>query len=307
MSPDPERQSLATRHVAGIARSLPFMQALHDQTVVIVYAGHAGSTPQSRIAFSQDVALLALTGVRPVVVHGGTPSIDETGQRGQSETAIVHAAWAAMAEVNLELVRLIGGHGVKTLGVTGLDSGLMTAGSEADNSHISTLKHVDAGALAAFRENGMVPVVMSLAADESGQNRLLRPERVGSVIAQRAAGVSLVLMVEPSVLRELGDLVGLSGVRELEEWLAEHPVAEAAQHVREALDALTHGVQNVHLVDVEQPQSLVDELLTEEGAGIVLCRRGNADLLSETQRYFADSTSTLRKGFSVERKMVVRF
>jgi acetylglutamate kinase len=307
MSPDPERQSLSSRHVAGIARSLPFMQALHGQTVVIVYAGRAGSTAQSRIAFSQDVALLALTGVRPVVIHGEMPRVDAAGQRGQSEAAIVHAAWAAMAEANLELVRLIGSHGVKTLGVTGLDGGLMAAGSESDGSHVSPLKQLDAGALASFRENGMVPVVMSLAADEGGQNRLLRPERVGSLIAQRAAGMSLVLMVEPAVLGELGDLVGLSGVTELAQWLAEHPTAQAAQHVREALDALTHGVQNVHLVDIEQPQSLVDELLTEDGTGIVLCRRGNADLLSETQRYFADSTSALRRGFSVERKMVVRF
>ncbi|KVT50034.1 hypothetical protein WK53_11395 [Burkholderia ubonensis] len=61
------------------------------------------------------------------------------------------------------------------------------------------------------------------------------------------------------------------------------------------------------LAYVEQPESLADALLTEEGSGVVPCRRGNADLLLETRRYFADSTCTLRRDFSVERTTIVRF
>ncbi|WP_063900423.1 PTS sugar transporter subunit IIA [Burkholderia ubonensis] len=112
--------------------------------------------------------------------------------------------------------------------------------------------------------------------------RLLHPERLGSVIAQRTGAVTLVMMVD-------------------------HPRSVAAPHVRDALDALAHGVQHVHLAYVEQPESLAAALLTEEGSGVVPCRRGNADLLLETRRYFADSTCTLRRDFSVERTTIVRF
>ncbi|MDR6497261.1 acetylglutamate kinase [Burkholderia ambifaria] len=280
-----------------MARLLPFMQALHGQTVVIVDGGAASDT-HARQAFAQDVALLALTGIRPVVVQG-VPAA--------SGKQPVQATRAALADVNHELVRLIGSHGVKAIGIDGHDGGLLVAGVESDRANTSPVAQFDGTALNAFLGNGLVPVVMPVAPDDAGQDRLLRPERIGSLFAQRTGAVTLVMMVESALLRELGELAGLYGITELEQWLAEHPAADAAPCVREALDALAHGVQNVHLADIGQPESLIDELLTEEGSGVVFCRRGNTDLLSETRRYFADSACVLRDGFSVEQKQVVRF
>lgn len=297
MFPDPESTTLTSRRVAGLARSLPFMQALHGQTVVIVDGG-AARDARARHAFAQDVALLALTGARPIVVQG-VPAA--------SGTHSVDTARAAMAERNHELVRLIGSHGVKALGIDGHDGGLLVASAASDRANTSAVARFDGTALAAFLGNGLVPVVMPVAPDDAGRDRMLRAERLGSLFAQRTGAVTLVMMVDSTLLHELGELAGLYGITELEQWLAEHPAAAAAPCVRDALDALAHGVQNVHLADIGQPESLIDELLTEEGSGVVFCRRGNTDLLSETRRYFADSASVLRDGFSVEQKQVVRF
>ncbi|WP_412025260.1 acetylglutamate kinase [Burkholderia cepacia] len=297
MFPDPESPTLSSRRVAGLARSLPFMQALHGQTVVIVDGG-AARDARFRHAFAQDVALLALTGVRPVVVQGGPSAPD---------TQSVQAACAAMAEVNHELVRLIGSHGVKAIGIDGHDGGLLVASADSDRTNTNPVAQFDGTALNAFLANGLVPVVMPVAPDDAGEDRLLRPDQLGSLFAQRTGAVTLVMMVDSALLRELGELAGLYGITELEQWLTEHPAADAAPCVREALDALAHGVQNVHLADIGQPESLIDELLTEEGSGVVFCRRGNTDLLSETRRYFSDSASVLRDGFTVEQKQVVRF
>ncbi|KWF94388.1 hypothetical protein [Burkholderia cepacia] len=294
MFPDPESSTLTSHRVAGLARSLPFMQALHGQTVVIVEGGTA-SDARARHAFAQDVALLALTGVRPIVVQG-VPAA--------SGTQSIHAVHAAMAGVNHEMVRLIGSHGAKAIGIDGHDGGLLVASARTDTSAVARF---DGTALTAFLENGLVPVVMPVAPDDAGHDHLLRAERLGSLFAQRTGAVTLVMMVDGTLLRELGELAGLYGITELEQWLAEHPAAIAAPCVRDALDALAHGVQNVHLADIGQPESLIDELLTEEGSGVVFCRRGNTDLLAETRRYFADSASVLRDGFNVEQKQVVRF
>ncbi|KUY69919.1 acetylglutamate kinase [Burkholderia cepacia] len=297
MFPDPESSTLTSHRVAGLARSLPFMQALHGQTVVIVDGGTA-SDARARHAFAQDVALLALTGVRPIVVQG-VPAA--------SGTQSIHAVHAAMAGVNHELVRLIGSHGAKAIGIDGHDGGLLVASARSDRTDTSAVARFDGTALNTFLENGLVPVVMPVAPDDAGHDHLLRAERLGSLFAQRTGAVTLVMMVDGTLLRELGELAGLYGITELEQWLAEHPAAIAAPCVRDALDALAHGVQNVHLADIGQPESLIDELLTEEGSGVVFCRRGNTDLLAETRRYFADSASVLRDGFNVEQKQVVRF
>ena len=297
MFPDPESPTPTSRRVAGLARSLPFMQALHGQTVVIVEGG-AASDARARHAFAQDVALLALTGVRPIVVQG-VPAA--------SGTQSIHAVHAAMAGINHELVRLIGSHGAKAIGIDGHDGGLLVASAHSDGTDTSAVARFDGTALNALLENGLVPVVMPVAPDDAGHDHLLRAEQLGSLFAQRTGAVTLVMMVDSALLRELGELAGLYGITELEQWLAEHPAATAAPCVREALDALAHGVQNVHLADIGQPESLIDELLTEEGSGVVFCRRGNTDLLAETRRYFADSASVLRDGFNVEQKQVVRF
>ena len=193
-----------------------------------------------------------------------------------------------MAGVNHELVRLIGSHGAKAIGIDGHDGGLLVASADSDRVGTSAVARFDGTALNAFLENGLVPVVMPVAPDDAGHDHLLRAERLGSLFAQRTGAVTLVMMVDGTLLRELGELAGLYGITELEHWLAEHrPPRQPC--VRDALDALAHGVQNVHLADIGQPESLIDELLTEEGSGVVFCRRGNTDLLSETRRYFADS------------------
>ncbi|HDR9798727.1 TPA: acetylglutamate kinase [Burkholderia cenocepacia] len=294
MFPDPET---SPPRVAGLTRSLPFMQALHGQRVVIVDGG-AASDAHTRSSFAQDIALLALTGIRPIVVQS-VPAA--------SGAKSVHTTHAAMAGVNHELVRLIGSHGARAIGIDGHDGGLLVASAESDHADTSKVARFDVTALNAFLDNGLVPVVMPVAPDDAGHDRLLRPERLGSLFARRTGAVTLVMMVDSAWLRELGELAGLYGITELEQWLTEHPAADAAPCVRDALDALAHGVQNVHLADIGQPESLIDELLTEEGSGVVFCRRGNTDLLSETRRYFADSACVLRDGFSVEQKPVVRF
>ncbi|RQV35377.1 acetylglutamate kinase [Burkholderia cenocepacia] len=294
MFPDPET---SPPRVAGLTRSLPFMQVLHGQTVVIVDGG-AASDVHTCSSFAQDIALLALTGIRPIVVQSVPAASDPKS---------VHTTHAAMAGVNHELVRLIGSHGGRAIGIDGHDGGLLVASAESDHADTSKVARFDVTALNAFLDNGLVPVVMPVAPDDAGHDRLLRPERLGSLFAQRTGAVTLVMMVDSARLRELGELAGLYGITELEQWLAEHPAADAAPCVRDALDALAHGVQNVHLADIGHPESLIDELLTEEGSGVVFCRRGNTDLLSETRRYFADSACVLRDGFSVEQKPVVRF
>ncbi|MGS0896928.1 amino acid kinase family protein [Burkholderia stagnalis] len=311
MLPDPENSIRSSRRADGLARSLPFMQVLHGQTVVIVDGGGTNDA-RLRQAFSQDVALLALTGIRPVVVQSGPAVSGDT-------TQTVRTARAALAEVNRELVRLIGGHGVKAIGIDGHDGGLLLADADADadaDANIdavpgrpctSTVRHVDGAMLTALLENGLLPVVMPIAPDDAGRDRLVRAEQLGSLFARETGAATLVMMVERAPLRELGELAGLYGITELERWLAGHPAADAAPYVREALDALAHGVRNVHLADLGQPESLIDALLTEEGSGVVFCRRGNTDLLAETRRYFAESACVLRDGFSVEQKPVVRF
>ncbi|WP_223879220.1 amino acid kinase family protein [Chitinimonas arctica] len=279
-----------------LASSLPFVQSLQQQTVVIVYAGSANAAPCARQTFAQEVALLALTGVRPVVVHGGAPQFRPFPPSSRAllpERVAMHVARAALADINLELVQLISQHGPKAVGVKGQDGDCLTASSQADANRICPIVKLDVTLFKLLQNNGMLPIVMPIAPDAKGEDRQLSSELLGALLAQQLRAVTLIWMGEGAILQELTGLRGPRSRAELESWLAQHPQSAAAPAVGAALDALGHGVQSVHFVDAGEPYALISELLTDEGCGLAVCRRSGAQMLADSTRYLHDCNCAL--------------
>ena len=290
-------------HARLLADSLPFVRAMHGQTVVIALLGQVAYNPAHRQALAQDIALLALMGLRPVLVHGGAPQFQLTPAARPSDLpqrAAVQIARAAMHEINVELVRLLSREGAHAVGVNGQD--LRCVGSDAQ--HIDQL---DTDYLALLKAHETVPVVMPLALDADYNHILLSPEQLGSLLAAQLSAHSFLMVGEEGALQhaDIGD--GLLGRGDLQSWLSSHEGAPIASEVEAALSALNHGVPTVHLIDGVKPGALVAELLTNEGTGTIICRRTSPQLLADTARYFHDCDSAVQPGFVAERKRVVRF
>ncbi|MGQ5525328.1 amino acid kinase family protein [Chitinimonas sp. PSY-7] len=310
MSRGPVQSAIPACQASPLANVLPFVQARQQQTVVIVYTGSANHDINARAAFAQQVALLALTGMRPVVVHGGAPqfqSYQTGGQAPLSEWMAMRVARAGLADLNLELVHLISQHGPKAMGVTGQDGNYLLAASPVEKGYISPIAKLDTGLFTLLQKNDMVPVAMPMAPDAEGEDRLLSPERLGALLAQQLQAPTLVLMGDSTNLPELNSYEPLASEDELAHWLTMHPTGVAADLARDALDALGHGVQSVHLLDAHEPHALINALLTEEGCGLVLCQRSSGQVMKDSNRYFHDCDSVLRTDFHSERKRVVRF
>ncbi|PHV13475.1 amino acid kinase family protein [Chitinimonas sp. BJB300] len=306
----PAQSSIQACQASLLASALPFVQALQQQTVVIVYTGSTNHDISAKQAFAQQVALLAMTGMRPIVVHGGAPQFQPCQAGGRApvpEWVAMRVARAGLADLNLDLVHLISQYGPKAMGVTGQDGHCLLAASHAENGAISPIAKLDTGLFTLLQNDGMVPVVMPMAPDADGEDRLLSPERLGALLAQQLQASTLVLMGDGTSLLELTGQEPLNSEAELAHWLAMHPTGVAAHLASAALDALGHGVQSVHFVDACEPHALITALLTEEGCGLILCRRNNAQLMKDSTRYFHDCDSVLRPDFHAERKRVVRF
>ncbi|GLR13448.1 acetylglutamate kinase [Chitinimonas prasina] len=290
-----------------LAGSLPFVQALQQQTVVVVFAGTASYDPAIRQTFAQDISLLAMMGAQAVLIHGGAPSFHAAGGASLVERVATQVTRTALAEINLELVRLINQHGPRAIGLAGQDGQLLRAAPPAAAGRAAEVATLDASLLQIMQANGLLPVIMPMAPDADGNDQLLVPEQIGSLLAQRLKANTLVLMVNGDVLHAVDSHDGLNSRAQLEVWLGEHSEALGATTVRAALDALSHGVSTVHLVEAGVPHTLLGQLLTEEGCGMALCHRSGASLLADSSRYFHDCDSLLRPDFQVERKRVVRF
>ncbi|MEY2622454.1 MAG: hypothetical protein RIT26_2274, partial [Pseudomonadota bacterium] len=122
-----------------LAQALPYIRKFHGKTLVIKYGGNAMTDPGLQADFAEDVVLLRLVGMNPVVVHGGGPQIENAlsrlGKKGEfiqgmrvtdSETMEV-VEWVLAGEVQQDIVGLINQAGGKAVGLTGRDGGLIRA------------------------------------------------------------------------------------------------------------------------------------------------------------------------------------
>ena len=64
-----------------LAQAMPYIRKFHGKTLVIKYGGNAMTDPALQQAFAEDVVLLKLVGMNPVVVHGGGPQIENALKR----------------------------------------------------------------------------------------------------------------------------------------------------------------------------------------------------------------------------------
>ncbi|MFY8017503.1 MAG: acetylglutamate kinase, partial [Inhella sp.] len=136
----PDITHIAPREKAEIlSQALPYIQRFHGKTVVIKYGGNAMTEPALQQDFAEDVVLLKLVGLNPVVVHGGGPQIESAlnklGKRGHfihgmrvtDEETMGIVEWVLAGEVQQEIVGLINQAGGKAVGLTGRDGAMIRA------------------------------------------------------------------------------------------------------------------------------------------------------------------------------------
>ena len=122
-----------------LSQALPYIRRFHGKTIVVKYGGNAMTDPELQQDFAEDVVLLKLVGMNPVVVHGGGPQIEEAlsrlGKKGSfiqgmrvtdAETMEV-VEWVLAGQVQQDIVGLINVAGGKAVGLTGRDGGLIRA------------------------------------------------------------------------------------------------------------------------------------------------------------------------------------
>ncbi|HON31899.1 MAG TPA: acetylglutamate kinase, partial [Ottowia sp.] len=167
--------ALSPRDKAEIlAQALPYIRRYHGRTMVIKYGGNAMTDPALQQDFAEDVVLLKLVGINPVVVHGGGPQIEAAlkrlGKQGQfiqgmrvtdAETMEV-VEWVLAGEVQQDIVGLIHQAGGKAVGLTGRDGGLIRARKlkmldhkdpavEHDVGQVGDIEHIDPAVVKALQ------------------------------------------------------------------------------------------------------------------------------------------------------------
>jgi acetylglutamate kinase len=274
-----------------LIEALPWIRAFADRTVVIKYGGAAMLDEELKASFARDVTLLRYIGVRPVIVHGGGPQIDDMlGRLGGKSSFIdglrvTDGATMEVVEmvlggtVNAEIVTLIARAGGRGVGLTGRDSRLLTVERQLgpggkDIGLVGRPVDVDPALLRTLTREGLIPVVAPLGADRDGQTYNVNADTAAGAIAAALEAEKLILLTDvEGVLDDDGKLL-----RRMSRGGAEAAISDGAirggmiPKVQCCLEALDRGVTSAHIIDGRQPHALLLEIFTDGGVGTQIVR-----------------------------------
>ena len=283
-----ERTLDAPAKAAVLAEALPYIREFAGSTVVIKYGGHAMEVPGLAELFAQDVVLMRLVGMNPVVVHGGGPQISELMRRLGKEPEFVDGhrvtdaetvdivRMALVGKVNREVVTTLNRHGSYAVGLSGEDAGLITVEQrDARLGYVGDVRRIDPAILERVLREELIPVVATVGVDEDGQAHNVNADTVAGAIAQALRAEKLVYLTDvPGLLRDVTDpasLVSRVDVAGLGALLERGQVgAGMIPKVRSCVDAVRGGVRRAHILDGRQPHALLLEFFTREGIGTMV-------------------------------------
>jgi acetylglutamate kinase len=287
VSNDPRVRDAGTK--AGIlAEALPYIREFSGKTVVIKYGGSAMDDPALADLFAQDVVLMRLVGMNPVVVHGGGPQISDLMRRLGKEPEFVDGLrvtdaetvdivrMALVGKVNREIVASVNQHGSYAVGLSGEDAGLITVGPRDEKlGFVGDVRRIDPSILARLIREELIPVVATVGVDEAGQAYNVNADTVAGAIAEALTAEKLVYLTNVTGLyRDLADqdsLISRIDAAGLAELVDGDAVSEGMiPKLRSCLDALKGGVARAHILDGRIPHALLLEFFTREGVGTMV-------------------------------------
>lgn len=295
----------ATAHsherIATLLEALPYIQRFAGKTIVIKYGGAAMEKADLSAKFAQDVVLLKLCGIDPVIVHGGGPQINHLLERlgvkstfidghrvtGDAEMAAVEMVLSG--DVNKKIVAQIARAGGKAVGLSGRDGALAHAEkhyleryhaghSEKENVDLGRVGAVKPGGvnvqvLNTLKQGGFIPVIAPVGFDATGNSLNINADTMAGAIAAALGAEKLLLLTDtPGVMHDGKTLTRLSpgDVKKLK---ADGVISGGMiPKVDCAVSAVENHVNAAHIIDGRVPNALLLEIFTDSGVGTMIVR-----------------------------------
>ena len=293
---DPLSKSIANGDKAEIlAQALPYIRKFHGKTMVIKYGGNAMTDPALQKAFAEDVVLLKLVGINPVVVHGGGPQIESAlkrlgmkgefiqGMRVTDPQTMEVVEWVLGGEVQQDIVGLINQAGGKAVGLTGRDGAMIRAQKlkmldnadpsiEHDVGQVGDIVSVDPSVVKALQDDAFIPVISPIGFGENNESYNINADVVAAKLATVLKAEKLMMLTNISgVLDKEGKLLTDLTARRIDELFADGTISGGMlPKIAGALDAAKSGVNSVHIIDGRVPHVLLLEILTDQAFGTMI-------------------------------------
>ena len=300
------QKAAAQKTASVLVEALPYIQRFRGKVVVVKYGGnalHAASSDssgdsvadgegdaaaQALASFAQDVVLMRAVGILPVVVHGGGPQIGALMGRLGKETefrdglrvtdadTLDIARMVLVGKVNRDIVSAINVHGPLAVGMSGEDANLITASpTHVDLGFVGNVSLVDPTMLRRLLVEGIVPVVATIGADESGQAYNINADTVAGALAESLGAEKLIFLTDIEGLRVVADdattVIHQASLEVIDEIVRSgNAQGGMMPKVEACARAVRGGVTRAHILDGRVPHALLLELFTDAGVGTMV-------------------------------------
>ncbi|HHT64145.1 MAG: acetylglutamate kinase [Bacillota bacterium] len=284
-----------------LIEALPYIRKFHGKTIVIKYGGNAMINDELKKAVMNDVILMKLVGMNPVLVHGGGPEITQLLKRLDIKSSFVNglrvtdAATMEVVEmvlvgkVNKEIVAQINQLGGKAVGLSGKDGEMILARKqyaiisdengneiEADIGSVGEVERINTGIIETIMNtNGYIPVIAPIGAGAAGETYNINADYVAGEIAAALGAEKLVLLTDvEGILSDVNDkssIISVLKTSEVDGFINKGIIAGGMiPKVRCCVKALEAGVKRTHIIDGRVPHSILLEIFTDEGIGTMV-------------------------------------
>jgi acetylglutamate kinase len=300
-------QTLAIRALKSAA---PYIRMYKGKTFVVKAGGGVFADTESTRVLLEQVAILHYFGVRVVMVHGGGPQTTEIseslgvasrmveGRRVTDEKAIDVASMVLNGLINTRILGICRDLNIDAVGISGVDAGLVRAhrrgpvkvssGETVDYGFVGDIDGIDTTVILKLLDNGLMPVVSPLSADEKGVLLNINADTVAAAIGAALGAEKMILCTgAPGILERVEDptsLISYTDLRGLQRLREEGRIVEGMLPKAKAIEIALHGgVRRVHVVSYKSPEGILGEVFTNEGTGTLIVADVNALSPSEQQ------------------------
>jgi acetylglutamate kinase len=280
-----------------LAEALPYLQRYDNQTVVIKFGGHAMGDAALADAFAQDIVYLKLSGVNPIVVHGGGPQIAAmlkkleiksefiNGLRVTDKPTVEVVEMVLAGAINKEIVSAINRQGGKAVGICGKDANLMIARriTEMPDPESNIMKAVDIGYVGDPEEvnphivevisnSDLIPVIAPVGVSRDGQTLNINADTFASALAAKMKAKRLLLLTDvEGVLDKDKKLIPELSVAKARELIRNGTITGGMiPKIEGCIEVVEAGVEAVVIIDGRVPHCVLLELFTEHGVGTLV-------------------------------------
>ena len=271
--------------------ALPYIKRLNSKTIVIKYGGSALTDPVIKDTIINNIALMKLVGMKPVLVHGGGPEINTMlgrldvksefigGLRITSNEAMEIVEMVLSGKVNKSIVSDIETKGVRAIGISGKDGGTIKARqlikNEVNYGQVGEVDCIDTSLICSLINNDFIPVIAPVGQDDAGNTYNINADYVAMDIAAALKAEKLLFLTDvPGILKDINDpgsVINFLGLEEIDPLIRDGTISGGMiPKIESCRSVVKRGVNNAHIIDGRVENCLLLEIFTPMGIGTMV-------------------------------------